>query len=227
MLNLPKLIRSKLILVVLAVSIIEIATAAVPEDKKVAPGKSKKGPDKNVVLSVDPDASKVEYFEKNVRPILVNHCYACHSADTKPSGDLRVDDRKGLIVGGKNGPAIVVGKPDQGLLLKRVSSGANKQMPLEGEKLNDTQINVLKKWIEDGAVWPAAKLPFALGQNRPTYEKLKKEHWAWQPIANPKVPEVKDASWSRSSVDKFIFSKMDAAGLQPVADTDRISLIRD
>ena len=226
MLNLPKIIRSKLMIVALGFVIIEIATAAVPEVKKVSPGKNKKGPDKNVVLSADPDASKVEYFEKNVRPILVNHCYACHSADTKPSGDLRVDDRKGLIVGGKNGPAIVAGKPDQGLLLKRVSSGANKQMPLQGEKLNDTQISSLKKWIEDGAVWPAVKLPFALGQSRPTYEKLKKEHWAWQPIANPKVPEVKDASWSKSSVDRFVFSKMDAAGLQPVADADRVSLIR-
>ncbi len=221
MLNLPKLM-----LVVLAVSIIEIATAAVPEDKKVAPVKSKKGPNKNLILSADTDASKVKYFEKNVRPILVNHCYACHSADTKPSGDLRVDDRKGLIIGGKNGPAIVAGKPDQGLLLKRVSSGANKQMPLEGEKLSDTQINFLKKWIEDGAVWPAVKLPFALGQNRPTYEKLKKERWAWQPITIPKVPEVNNASWSRSSVDKFIFSKMTAAGLQPVADADRVTLIR-
>jgi Planctomycete cytochrome C len=78
-------------------------------------------------------AARVDYFEKNVRPILVNHCHTCHSAETKPAGGLRVDDRNGLRVGGNTGPAIVPGKPGESLLLKRVTQkNAKKRMPLEG-----------------------------------------------------------------------------------------------
>ena len=67
------------------------------------------------------DAAAVEFFEKKVRPILVDHCYACHSADTKPAGGLRVDDRNGLLAGGNTGPAVVPGDPDESLLLRRVT----------------------------------------------------------------------------------------------------------
>ena len=119
-------------------------------------------------LASGQDSSKLEYFEKHVRPILVNHCHACHSAETKPAGGLRVDDRNGLVVGGNNGPAIVPGKPNEGLLFKRVANGSARQMPLEGEKLNAEQIKILQKWVEDGAIWPAIKLPFSFGQSRPT-----------------------------------------------------------
>src|SRR4051812_33098767 len=66
------------------------------------------------------DAASVEWFEKKIRPILVGHCYACHSADTKPAGELRVDDRNGLLTGGDNGPAVVPGDPEKSLLLRRI-----------------------------------------------------------------------------------------------------------
>ncbi|MBX5495284.1 MAG: hypothetical protein IRZ15_08100, partial [Bryobacteraceae bacterium] len=61
---------------------------------------------------------QIEFFEKKVRPVLVNKCYACHSAETKPAGGLRVDDRNGLLRGGESGPAVVPGNPAQGTLLK-------------------------------------------------------------------------------------------------------------
>src|SRR5579875_2474455 len=78
-------------------------------------------------------AARIDFFEKNVRPILVNHCYTCHAADTKPSGGLRVDDRNGLLTGGNTGPAIVVGDPAKSLLLRRVTQkNAKRRMPLEG-----------------------------------------------------------------------------------------------
>ena len=74
------------------------------------------------------------------------------SADTKPSGNLRVDDRKGLLVGGNSGPAFVPGKPRESLLLKRVTQKeAKRRMPLEGEALSEEQLAILAKWIEDGA----------------------------------------------------------------------------
>jgi cytochrome c553 len=170
---------------------------------------------------------KVAFFEKKVRPILVSHCYTCHSADTKPAGDLRVDDRNGLLAGGKSGPAIVPGQPDKSLLLKRVSQKeAKRRMPLEGEHLSGEQVAILTKWVRDGAAWPAVKIPFALGEPKPRYEKLKKTHWAWQPLTDPKVPAVRDSAWPRDSIDRFLLARLEAKGLRPVEDVDRVTLLR-
>jgi hypothetical protein len=73
------------------------------------------------------DPARVEFFEKKVRPILAGHCYGCHSADTKPAGGLRVDDRNGLLTGGNTGPAVVPGEPGKSLLVaaspRRTRSG--------------------------------------------------------------------------------------------------------
>lgn len=131
--------------------------------------------------AAEPDPAKLEYFEKKVRPILVGHCYACHSADTKPAGGLRVDDRNGIITGGNGGKAIVPGKSAESLLLKRVAKDAKKRMPAEGEHLTDEQIAILSKWIDEGAVWPPVKLPSSFGKQKEKYEELKREHWAFQP----------------------------------------------
>ena len=181
---------------------------------------------KSASMASEPESSKLEYFEKNVRPIFVNHCHACHSAETKPAGGLRVDDRNGLIQGGNNGPAIVPGKPAEGLLLKRLAKGSPKQMPLEGEKLDEEHIKILQKWIADGATWPAVRLPFSLGQSRPTYDKIKKEHWALQPVSQPEIPPVTNLAWPSSNVDRFILSGLEKAKLRPVPDADKSSLIR-
>src|SRR3954454_13978240 len=139
------------------------------------------------------DASSVEFFEEKVRPILVGHCYACHSADTKPAGGLRVDDRNGLLAGGDNGAAVVPGAPDASLLLRRVAhTDAKRRMPKEGEPLTEAQVADLTRWIQDGAGWPSAKVPASLGRPKAWYESIRKEHWAWQPLANPGVPAVRD-----------------------------------
>jgi mono/diheme cytochrome c family protein len=172
------------------------------------------------------EAAKVEFFEKKVRPIFVKHCHICHSADTKPSGGLRVDDRNGLLLGGKTGPAVVPGQTDKGLLLKRVAKDAKRRMPLKGEHLTDEQIAVLSRWIQDGAAWPAVRPPASLGKATARYERLKKEHWAWQPVANSKVPTVTDDTWSRSDIDRFVLAKLEAVGLRPVGDADKIALLR-
>lgn len=177
-------------------------------------------------MGADNDPSKVEYFEKKVRPILVNHCYACHSAETKPAGGLRVDDRNGLISGGNSGPSVVPGKPNESLLIKRVVKEAKKRMPSEGEHLKEEQISVLAKWIEDGAQWPSIKIPASLGKQIEHFEKLKKEHWAWQSLTQPKIPSVQDQSWPRDDLDRFILASLEAKKINPVSDADRIALIR-
>ncbi len=174
-----------------------------------------------------PDSAKVEYFEKKVRPILADHCYHCHSADTKPAGNLRVDDRNGLLTGGNKGPAVVPGEPGKSLLITRVTQKNEKaRMPLEGKHLTDEQVDVLRQWIADGAAWPAVRVPASLGKAKPEYEKLKKEHWAWQPLAKPTTPAVKDAGWAKDDVDRFILAALEAKGLKPVGDADKVTLLR-
>src|SRR6202012_1935698 len=98
-----------------------------------------------------PDSPEsLEFFEKKVRPILADHCYHCHSADTKPAGGLRVDDRNGLLTGGNKGPAVVPGEPGKSLLITRVTQKNEKaRMPLEGKHLTDEQVEVLRVWIKD------------------------------------------------------------------------------
>ena len=174
-----------------------------------------------------PAGPAVEFFEKKVRPILVNHCNTCHSADTNSKGGLRVDDRNGLLAGGNTGPAVVPGDPTKSLLLVRVThKDVKRRMPQEGESLSAEEIADLTTWIKDGAAWPAPRVPASLGKPKPAYEKLKKEHWAWQPLTDPKIPAVKDAAWPRDDVDRFILAQLEAKQIGPVGDADRLALVR-
>jgi cytochrome c553 len=172
-------------------------------------------------------AADFELFETKVRPILVDHCYTCHSADTKPAGGLRVDDRNGLLAGGNSGAAVVPGDPAASLLLKRVShKNPSRRMPKEGQPLTDDQIAALSRWIQDGATWPPVKVPASLGHSNELYEPLKREHWAWQPLTNPELPAVSDTTWPRDELDRFILAGLKKAGLEPVEDAEGVNLLR-
>jgi Protein of unknown function (DUF1553)/Protein of unknown function (DUF1549)/Planctomycete cytochrome C len=175
-----------------------------------------------------PDSPEsVEFFEKKIRPILVDHCYNCHSADTKPSGGLRVDDRNGLLMGGDAGPAIVAGDPDNSLLLERiVHATGKKRMPKEGKLLTEAEIADLTTWIKNGVAWPREKIPPSLGRPKPFYNDLKAHHWAWQPLTDPEAPKIANASWPSDDLDRFILAKLEAKSLAPVADADSSTLIR-
>jgi mono/diheme cytochrome c family protein len=174
-----------------------------------------------------PDPAKVEFFEKKIRPMLANHCYHCHSADTKPAGMLRVDDKNGLLTGGNSGPAVVPGHPEKSTILKRVTDkNEKKRMPTQGEHLTPEQVADLTTWIKDGAAWPALKVPASLGKPKAEIDALKKTHWAWQPLKTPAAPKPQDAAWARDDIDRFILAKLEANKLKPVGDADKVTLIR-
>src|SRR5262245_29655401 len=101
------------------------------------------------------DADSLEFFEKKVRPVLVEHCHKCHSAAaTKLKGGLRLDSRPGLLKGGDNGPAIVPGRPEKSRLIEALTyKNIDLQMPPKG-KLPDTVIADLTAWVQRGATWP-------------------------------------------------------------------------
>jgi len=169
----------------------------------------------------------IEYFEKEVRPILVKHCYNCHSADTKPAGQLRVDDRNGLLVGGDHGPAIVPGNPDASLLIAAIThANEDIKMPAEGDQLSDDNISVLKKWIADGAAWPGSEIASDLLQEPSDYEQLRREHWAFQPVRRVPVPDVQRGEWAQTEIDRFVLATLEKSALSPVGDADPATLLR-
>ena len=175
-------------------------------------------------LSAD-DAKKLDFFEKKIRPLFVDNCYNCHSADNGGRGGLRVDDRNGLIEGGNRGPGVKIGHPEESLIIKAVKHEGGLQMPPK-KKLSDDEIADLETWIRDGAAWPKPPVAEEFGKPKPGYDKLRSEHWAWRPIQNVTPPTVADSSFAFNDIDRFIAAKLSDRGLKPVGDADRTSLIR-
>ncbi|HEX4613952.1 MAG TPA: PSD1 and planctomycete cytochrome C domain-containing protein [Urbifossiella sp.] len=164
-----------------------------------------------------------EFFEKSVRPLLVEHCLNCHGAD-KQKGGLRLDSKAGWEKGGDAGPAVVPGNPDASLLLKAVRGAEGvERMPPKG-KLPDAAIAALTKWVKDGAADPR------VGKATPTGAlsvEDGKKWWAFQPVKRPPVPEIRSPkSDIRSPIDAFLLAELEAAGFAYSPPADRRTLIR-
>ncbi|MDP3071487.1 MAG: PSD1 and planctomycete cytochrome C domain-containing protein, partial [Opitutaceae bacterium] len=167
-------------------------------------------------------ATDLQFFENKIRPILANHCYNCHSkAGDKVRGGLLLDSREALLQGGNTGVAIVPGKPDQSLLIQAVRyKDEDLQMPPKGEKLSDEQIADLTEWVRRGA--PDPRSLAAKG----VYAGVGKNHWAFQPVKKPAVPEVQNKAWVQNPVDNFVLAKLEANGMTPNAPAEKATLIR-
>ncbi len=160
-----------------------------------------------------------------MRPLLVANCHTCHSAETNSRGGLRVDDRNGLLVGGEHGAAVIPGKPEESLLIKAVRRVGDLKMPPE-RPLSDGQVAILTQWIRDGAAWTRVEPISSDGPIKADYQRLRKEHWAWQPLREPPVPPAPNAAWPRDDIDRFLLVRMAKHGLKPVGDAERLTLIR-
>lgn len=171
-------------------------------------------------------STDLEFFEKEVRPVLVEHCYACHSAKAKKlQAGLMIDSRTGVLTGGDSGPAAVLGDIDKSLLVQAVRY-ENYEMPPKG-KLDAKQIAAFEKWVELGLPWPEEAAPIS-SPSPPTFdlEKRKSEHWVWQPIVAPEIPSVQDAAWPRTPIDRFILARLEAEQLEPAPDASRQAVVR-
>jgi hypothetical protein len=172
----------------------------------------------------------IEFFEKKVRPILVEHCYECHSsASKKVKGGLLLDTRDGVLKGGDNGPAIVPGDPEKSLLVKAVRySDPDLQMPPKDKKLPDAQIADLAAWVRMGTPDPRTNGAPAVVTNSDMEEEIleARKTWAFQPPKAPTLPKVHDDGWIRSPVDRFILAQLEAKQLRPAPEADKRTLIR-
>ncbi len=180
----------------------------------------------------DADEQQVKFFESKVRPVLVQHCYSCHSAKAeKLKGGLLLDSREGVLKGGDSGPAIVAGQPEKSRLVQAVRQ-VDKDLAMPPKsKLSDAVIADLSAWVKMGAPWPKETPPAAgaaAGGTKTTadYDRLRKEHWAWQPLRKPEPPAVKDAAWPADDLDRFILARLEEKGLAPAGPADPYTLIR-
>ena len=159
------------------------------------------------------------FFETAIRPILVEHCLACHGAGER-NGGLRLDSKAALLKGGDSGPAAVAGQVES-LLLKAVNRTDGLEMPPE-EPLSDAQVAALRKWVEIGMPWPAADARLLSSA-----ESRAKEHWAFQPVADPRVPDVpKEFAAANSGPTARSWTSSVAMERRPSADSVRPSLER-
>ncbi len=179
-----------------------------------------------VVSATEPTSQALEFFEKEVRPLFVEHCYRCHSVNAKRlEAGLLLDSRAGQLKGGDSGAAIVPGHADESLLIQAVRY-EEFEMPPKGE-LPAGDIETLVQWVTMGAPWPQEAAPVA-NAKRGTFdlETRKSEFWVWQPIAAVKPPVVENVAWPKNDVDRHILSRLENAGLEPSGDADRTAVLR-
>jgi len=168
------------------------------------------------------------FFEKEVRPLLAAKCYECHGPD-RQRGQLRVDGRQYLLTGGKSGPALEPGLPDESLLIRAVRRTDEKlKMPPKAKPpLSPAEVDVLVQWVESGAPWPQAdpaRRRSAEGGRVVTAED--REHWAFRPLRRPAPPHVEGTSWLRGPVDRFVLARLEEQQLAPNPPADRRTLAR-
>ena len=146
-------------------------------------------------------------FSRQIQPILAKRCYACHGPD-KAEGGLRLNSKEPAFAKLESGTHAITAKDAaKSELLKRVTSrDEGVQMPPEGAPLTDSQVALLRRWIDEGAEW--------------------KEHWAFVAPVPQQPPAVKDVKWVANPIDLFILSKLEQKGFAPAPPADKTALLR-
>ena len=223
------LIESGLLFLIMisAGSLASPTRAGDPEPKRTGTGKA--------------DPAAVEFFEKDVRPILATRCQGCHGP-AKQKGGLRLDARASILAGGTSGPAVVPGAPKESLLVDAINYGETYQMPPKS-KLPAGEIATLTRWVQMGAPWgfeaesvargkvdsasPDPKNPGSKGTDWQTEFRARSQHWCFQPIRRVTPPAAAGPlDWARNPIDPFILAGLAEHGLRPAPEASRRTLIR-
>ncbi|MBI1346012.1 DUF1553 domain-containing protein [bacterium] len=176
------------------------------------------------VVAEEASPAAIEFFEKSVRPVLVEHCIKCHGPEQQKGG-LRVDARAAMMQGGDTGPSILPGEPDKSVLIEAIRyTPDGYQMPPTG-KLSDAEIAALTEWVKQGAIWPGQVAGvMTAGKEFDLEERAK--HWSFQPVTRPVPPATPLDSWSQTPIDRFIARKLTEQSLMPSTPADRAVLLR-
>jgi hypothetical protein len=181
----------------------------------------------DAVWAQAPELQGVEFFEKKIRPVLVQHCYSCHSAEAKSKKKLQarlyLDSQDGMLTGGETGPAIVKGKAADSLLIEALKFDGL-EMPPTG-KLPDEVIADFVKWIEMGAPDPRQGKAPAAAKREISVEEGRK-FWSFQPLKKIEPPSVKNSAWVKTPIDQFAVAKHEELGLVPNNAASKEKLVR-
>ena len=175
--------------------------------------------------SAAPD--RVAFFENRIRPLLVTRCIKCHGPK-KAEGGLRLDTESGLKQGGDGGPVLLADKPGQSPLLLAVRRTGELKMP-PTRPLDDLSIAHLARWIREGAAWPdgVSLVADTVSLRGGPITDKERSFWSFQPVSDPRPPVFPVGTPGiRNDVDRFVLAQLHAAGLEPVPEADRRTLIR-
>lgn len=167
---------------------------------------------------------QIAFFEKKVRPLLIDNCLSCHSGEKKNiKGGLNLDHAAAWQAGGDSGQSIIPGNIEDSLLIQLIRyPNEGLQMPPQG-KMSDEEIHILEMWVEMGAPDPRTGQVIA---KREIDIEEGKQFWSFQPIKNPSIPQIENKEWVKTGIDHFILNQLEEKQLQPVIDADKETLIR-
>ncbi|NUM52207.1 MAG: DUF1549 domain-containing protein [Candidatus Hydrogenedentes bacterium] len=176
--------------------------------------------------TVEPQFSDdaLHFFESKVRPVLIEHCQSCHGPE-KQKSNLRLDSRNAILNGGDHGAGIVPGDAAASLLVRAIGYEQELKMP-PSSKLDQAAIDALTEWVAMGAPWPKESQTIPVAAAAGIDIAKEREWWAFKPVVRSGPPAVKDESWIKTPVDRFILAKLEAEGIAPAGPADKRTLIR-
>ena len=174
-----------------------------------------------------PSPEEVEFFEKQVRPFMSEHCLECHSASAgKTKGGLSMDSREALLQGGDSGPALIPGDPGKSLLTRAARHDHPElKMPPKKERLPDHVLAALAEWVRRGAPDPRTASNKAAGPAKVDATKAR-SHWAFQPVQKPTLPVSEHGQKTAHPVDALLQAAWKTQGIQPATQADVRTLVR-
>ena len=171
------------------------------------------------------EAAATEFFERKIRPVLVEKCLSCHGSE-KQQGGLRLDSAESLAKGGDSGLLVDREQPDRSLLLDVLTHTGDIKMPPTG-RLPDDQVAALREWVAAGAVFPrGTAITLRTPGSAEGIAALRQQHWSLRPIVAPTLPAPVWPEWELSPIDRFVARGLTAAGLRPSPAADRATLFR-
>ena len=181
------------------------------------------------LVADDAPTAANEFFEKQIRPLLVEHCVGCHG-EKKQEGGLRLTSRDMLLKGGDTRPAVEPGEPDESLLIHAVEYLDEPKMPPK-QKLSDADIARLRQWVAMGAPWPESSIPLSTADDGagPSGFKVTPQQrgwWAFQPVKDSAPPAFTNSAWPHDTIDHFVLAELEARDLSPSPAADRMTWLR-
>ena len=174
----------------------------------------------------DKDSVGIEFFEKKIRPVLVEKCYSCHSNDAKTvQGGLLLEHRDQFLAGGDSGRAINLEKPAESLIVESLNWESYEMPP--DEKLSAEIIKDFEHWITIGAPWPKSDAaPLIKTDSVYDWKRLRGEHWSFRPVADVAIPRLSEMPWAKNPIDLFVLQKLNEHSLSPAAPAKPHELVR-